>query len=58
MDKRSLPALIVLGLVLLALAVWLASYAKPAACRGAAWSIPALLNCAPSSPNREESRHG
>ena len=50
MDKRFLPALIILGLVLLALAVWLASFAKPAACRGS-WSIPALLNCATSSPD-------
>lgn len=54
MGKRSLPALIILGLVLLALAVWLASYAKPSACRGAAWSIPALLNCAPSRSSSVE----
>ncbi len=55
MDKRLLPALIILGLALLALAVWLASFAKPAACRGSTWSIPALFNCHPA---HAEPRHG
>lgn len=56
MDKRLLLALIILGLALLfALAFWLASFAKPAACRDSTWSIPALLNCHPAEV---EPRHG
>lgn len=45
------PVFIVAGLLLLAaFSIWLAFRASPATCSDPRWSIPKLLQCAPSSP--------